>query len=99
MIAACDWTCGMTGCRLGSAPRKADLACGGDIVAAARIAFSASTVPCPEPLSIPLAGLYTVPWVMAVVTWAADRSGNCPLIRAAIPATIAPAAHVLFIVR
>src|SRR5215831_9103155 len=99
MIAACDRTCGISGWRRGSAPRKAALACGGDIVAAARIAFSASTVPCPDPLSIPLAGWYTVPLVKAVVTWAAERSGNCPLMRAAIPAAIAPAAHVLFIVR
>jgi len=45
MIEACDCTCGITGFCLGSAPRNADFACGGDMVAAANIAFIASTVP------------------------------------------------------
>jgi hypothetical protein len=50
----------------------------------------------PDPFSLPPFGRKTVLWVSALVTWAGVSVGNCALIRAAIPATTALAALVLW---
>ncbi len=66
------------------------------ILAAASKAAAASAVPTPEPSFWPPLGWNTVPLVRACSTWAGVSVGNCDRIRAAMPATTALAALVLF---
>src|SRR3984957_9758497 len=66
------------------------------ILAAASKAPAPSAVPAPEPVFWPPLGRKAVPLVRACSTWAGVRVGNCDRIWAAMPATTALAALVLF---
>jgi hypothetical protein len=66
------------------------------ILAAASSAAAASAVPTPEPSFWPPLGRKTVPLVRACLTWTGVSVGNWDRIRAAMPATTALAALVLF---
>ncbi len=86
---------GATGSTRGSASVPARVP-GPASAAAAVSARPASAVPEPEPLPVLPPGWNTVPLSSASVTWAGVRLGNWDSIRAAIPATMALAALVLF---
>ena len=66
------------------------------IVAAASRAAAASAVPAPDPSFCPPGWWNAVLLVRACSTWAGVSVGNCDRMRAAMPATTALAALVLF---